>query len=223
MSQKPQSEKYARIILKSASLHRILKNQKKRYKAEQQEEQQQEYLVIPYVLTCAAYLEAKLNDSLHQHSIDRYGEDVANAMLSLGLPKKLNVLVPLMTDGQYRINKDHIVYQRLASLIQVRNSITHAKPELEEIEAANEELVPVSILFPEGPKFPRQFFTESDINLGASKRFSPLEYHDALDKLERWFFHRCPDKLRKVAMVVDRSKEPHWKAHHVTYAKRLSE
>ena len=189
----------------------------------EQEEQQREFLVVPYVLTCAAYLEAKLNDSLHRHSIERYGEDVANVMLSLGLPRKLDVLVPFMTDGQYRINKDHIVYQRLASLIQVRNSITHAKPQLEEIEAADAELVPASVLFPEGPKFPRQFFTGLDITLGAAKRFSPLEYHDALDKLERWFFHRCPDKLRKVAMVVDRSKEPQWKAQRATYAKRLSE
>lgn len=221
MSQKKPSEKYARVTFKSASLHWILEDQRKRYKAEQQE-RQLEYLVVPYVLTCAAYLEAKLNDSLHRHFIERYGEDVENVMLSLQLPKKLDVLVPFMTDGQYRINKDHIVYQRLASLIKVRNSITHAKPQLEEIEAADEDLVAASVFFPDR-KLPRQFFAGPDITLGATKQFSALEYHDALDKLEKRFFRHCPNGLKKVSLVVDRSKEPQWKAQRATYAKRLSE
>ncbi|MEO6147780.1 MAG: hypothetical protein ABIT70_12205 [Sulfuriferula sp.] len=51
-------------------------------------------LVVPYILTCAAYLEAKLNDSLFSYSIQKHGEDVAEAMISLALPKKLSVDFP---------------------------------------------------------------------------------------------------------------------------------
>ena len=60
-------------------------------------------------------------------------------------------------------------------------------------------------------KLPRQFLAGPDITLGASKTFTPLQYHEALEKLEKWFFARCPDRLSKIAMVVDRSREPGWK------------
>jgi hypothetical protein len=60
---------------------------------------------------------------------------------------------------------------------------------------------------------------EPDITLGASKTFTPLEYHEALEKLDKWFFHRFPDRLSKVAMVVDRSKEEEWEEVSTTMAK----
>ena len=130
--------------------------------------------------------------------------------MSLSLPRKLDVLVPVMTEGRYRMNKKHFVYQRLISLIRVRNAITHAKSETEEITATPEDLISVPAIFPGTAQIPHQFMDEPDITLGASKTFTPLEYHDALEKLEKWFFHRCPDKLSKVAIVVDRSKEGQW-------------
>jgi hypothetical protein len=69
---------------------------------------------------------------------------------------------------------------------------------------------------------PKQFVYDSpDITLGALKTFTPLEYHYALEKLETWFFQRCPDKLSKVAMVVDRSKEGQWKDHTTTMVKHI--
>lgn len=217
MSEKKQTKKYARVTFKSGSLQHVLNKLKAHYKAEHQPES----LVVPYVLTCAAWLESQLNESLHQFLLRRYDEDVQHALLSLQLPKKLNIIVPVLTEGRYRIKKDHFVYQRLASLIHVRNSITHAKPQREEIEAPDEDLVSVSVMFPDAPKLPRQFFTGPDITLGASKQFSPLEYHDALDKFKKYFLWRCPDKLSKIAMVIDRSKEAQWKAEHRTYGKML--
>jgi hypothetical protein len=199
MSKGKKSKKYGSLVLKSTSLRRVLDKFRNHYEVEGRPDT----LVIPYVLTCAAYLESKLNDSLFEFSVKRFGEDVATALMSLSLPGKLNILVPVLTDGRYRINKQHFVYQRLISLIRVRNSITHAKAEIEEISAE-----------PENSSFggiPRQIMKGTDITLGASKTFTPMEYDDALEKLEKWFFYRCPDKLGKVAMVVDRSKEGQWK------------
>jgi len=60
-----------------------------------------------------------------------------------------------------------------------------------------------------------------DITLGASKTFTPLEYHEALDKLEKWFFLRCPDKLAKVAMVLAREEVPQWEVVSTSLVKYL--
>ena len=204
MTKGKKSEKYGSLVFKSTSLRRVLDKLRNRYEVERQPDA----LVIPYVLTCAAYLESKLNDSLFEFSVRRFGEEVATALMSLSLQGKLNILVPVLTDGRYRINKQHFVYQRLITLVRVRNSITHAKAEIEEISAEPEDLLGFLGTYGE---IPRQRMKGPDITLGASKMFTPMQYHDALEKLEKWFFDRCPDKLGKVAMVVDRSKEGQWK------------
>ena len=208
-------KKYARRVFKSVSLGRALERFRKHY----QSEDKPALLVVPYVLTCAAYLESKLNDSLSDFGAKEYGDDVAAALTSLSLRHKLNVLVPVLTQGKYRINKDHFVYQRLVSLIRVRNSIAHAKSELEEVVAGPDDLMETPVIPFGMAQIPRQFMNDPDSTLGASERFTPLEYHEALDKLEKWFFHRFPDKLSKVAMVIARSKEKHWKPLRNTYVK----
>jgi hypothetical protein len=216
VSKEEKSRKYSFLVFKSTSLWRVLVRLRKHYKTEREPQS----LVVPYVLTCAAYLESKLNDSLLQFALEQYGRDVASALMSLSLPNKLDVLVPVLTKGRYGINKEHFVYQRLSSLIRARNSITHAKSEVKEVEAAPEDLLDIPILNSGMTKMPRQFMDEPDITLGASKTFTPLEFHDALSKLERWFFYRCPDRLAKIAMVVARPKEEQWPATTM-YAKFL--
>ncbi len=207
MGESLKSQKYARLVFKSTSLGRVLAKLRKHYEGEHESAS----LVIPYVLTCAAYLESKLNDSLLEFALKRYGDAVADALMSLSLPRKLNVLVPVLTEGRYRINTKHLVYQRLISLIRVRNSITHAKSEIEEITAASEDLMNVPIICSGMAQIPRQFLDLPDITLGASRTFTPLQYNEALEKLEKYFFHRCPDRLSKVTLVIDRSKEEQWK------------
>ena len=214
-----EKKKYARITFKSTSLWRVLEKLREHYKSEHKPKT----LVVPYVLTCATYLESKLNDSLLEFSIERYGDDMTTALMRLTLTNKLNVIVPILTDGRYRINKEHFVYQRLVSLIRVRNSISHAKSEIEELEAGSEDLIksivhPLAII-----QIPRQFINEPDITLGASKAFTPLQYHDALDKLEKWFFGRYPDRLSKVEMVIDRSNEGKWEQTTKTLVKYFDE
>ena len=40
--------------------------------------------------------------------------------------------------------------------------------------------------------------------MGATKTYTPVEYHDAIEKLEKWFFRRYPDRLSKVEMLIER-------------------
>jgi hypothetical protein len=220
MDSQSTSKQFARLEIKSTPLGHVLSKFREHYTSLDAPDT----LVVPYILTCAAYLEAKLNDSLFGYSLKNHGQDVADALVTLSLPKKLSVLVPLLTDGSYSINKQHFVYQRLVSLIRVRNTLAHAKSELETVTAEEHELVTVPLLFSAPEKIPQKFAETNgiglDLTLGASATFTPLEYHEALEKLNKWFFNRCPDRLSKVAMVVAHPKG-HWKENHVTFVKYL--
>lgn len=214
------SKKFARIDIKSTPLEHVLTKLREHYILLNSPDT----LVIPYVLTCAAYLEAKLNDSLFGYSLRSHGQDVADAMVTLSLPKKLGILVPVLTDGNYSINKQHFVYQRLISLIRVRNTLTHAKSELKTVSNEEQEQVSVPQLFSSPEYIPKKLAEMQsiglDLTLGASTTFTPLEYHEALEKLNKWFFNRCPDRLSKVAMVTAHPKG-HWEENHVTFIKYL--
>lgn len=220
MSAQSTSKQFALIEIKSTPLGHVLNKFREHYISLDAPEA----LVIPYVLTCAAYLEAKLNDALFCHSLKTHGQEVADAMVTLSLPKKLGVLVSVLTEGNFSINKQHFVYQRLMSLIRVRNSLAHAKSELETATAEEHQLVTVPILFSSPEKIPRRLVERQnsglDLTLGASTTFTPLEYHEALEKLNKWFFNRSPDRLSKVQMVVAHPKG-HWKDNHSTLVKYL--
>jgi hypothetical protein len=207
-------------LIKSTQLGRALSKLGDLYR----EKGEPEFLVIPYVLTCAAFLEARLNDAFLDLET-QFGEPFADAMQSLSMPKKLVCLVPALTSGEYEINKDHFVYQRLVSLIRIRNTIAHAKSETREIEVVETDMTtPVSFQSVGPVRVPHGFFThipEGDETLGASKTFSPGEYHDALNKLEKWFFLRCPDRLSKIEMVKVRDKSAEWNEVSTVFEKEL--
>ena len=203
--------KFARITFASTPLGQVLVKMRERFEADSD----RDTLVVPYVITCAAYLEAKLNDSLFHHTLGKFGEEVAGAFISLALPKKLLIVVPVLTEGRYSINKQHFVYERLASLIRVRNSISHAKAEFQELageHAEDAELDGMPLIFLTEAQRQRrlQNIPEIDFTMGAAKTFSPPEYHEALEKFEKWFFQRCPARLSKVAMVVH-EEHGHWR------------
>ena len=219
MAKKRKAEKpktHARLVFKSTQLWRILEKLKDQY----EKRERPKYLDIPFILTCAAYLESRLNDSLHDAN-QQYGEEFALALMSLSLRNKLKILVPLLTNGKYIINTDHFVYKRLTSLISIRNRLAHAKPELEELSAAPEDLIDIFVIGVGLVKTPKQFMGEPDITLGACKQFSPTQYLEALEKLQKWFFLRYPDKLNKVAMVVARSGKGGWKEELAHFSKDI--
>ena len=127
-------KKYTFHHHKHAIYERILKALRKEYLAGGEPER----LSVPYVLMCATALEARLNDELHGYSSSIWGDDykpLADAFMSMSFRGKLNALVPILTNNKYRMNQNHIVYRRLASLITMRNLLAHPKPSVEEYEA----------------------------------------------------------------------------------------
>jgi hypothetical protein len=200
MVAKPAKKKYRFHHYKHANYQLILDAVRKEYLSEGEHK----HLAVPYVLMCATTLEARLNDELHGYASKIWGDDyksIADAYLSMSFRGKLTAVVPFLTNNKYRINQKHIVYQRLASLITVRNLLVHPEPTVEKFEI-RELPEDKRLPFPY-PQLPREIFEKlDDLTMGATKKYTPVEYHDAIKKFERWFFNRYPDRLSKVSMVV---------------------
>jgi hypothetical protein len=132
-------EKYSLHHYKHANCSRILAGIRKEYILKEKPY----YLAVPYVLMCATTLEARLNDALYDHAFHTWGEKykaIADAYLSMSFRGKLNSLVPILTNDKYRISQEHFVYQRLASLISVRNLLAHLKPTIEKLNTLKTNL-----------------------------------------------------------------------------------
>jgi len=189
------AKRFARIAFKSPNLRSNLRDYRQLFI----DKGEPTVLVIPYVLACAACLEATLNDKLFDFAFSRFGKEVSDGLMSLSLPQKLESIVPLLTDGAYRFEKGHWVYRRLRSLISVRNAITHSKPKWEETVANEDDMIEIPLITSGVVKVPRIFCPWAAT---ANNIPSPIEFHEALEKFDKWFFRRCPDKLHKVEMVV---------------------
>lgn len=178
---------------------RILNGFRKYY----EKAEHKECLVVPYVVTCAAALEATMNDKLIEYAHGRWGDDptLAQSLLSMSMRGKLNALVPLLTDHRFQFSRTHFVYRRLNSLISVRNILVHPKP-FEKKFPISDQVHPLGYPILDG-------YVEAaeDMTLGAIEKFNPLEYHEALEKLDKWFFRRLPDHISKVAMLVANSRQ----------------
>jgi len=199
MPTKTRKKKYDFLQYKYSNYIRVLEALRKQYISEGEPKR----LAVPYILMCATTLEARLNDELCSHAMQLWDDSyksIADVYLSMTFRNKLNALVPFLTNNKYRINQDHFVYQRLASLISVRNLLAHPKPIVRKIE--EDELAGFKT-WPPLPKLPPGVFEAlSDLTMGATKTYTPIEYHDAIEKLNKWFFSRYPDRLSKIAMVV---------------------
>lgn len=84
---------------------------------------------IPFVLTCAASLEAVLNDHLVNASFQQFGalnyKILADAYLSMTFRGRLTAIVPLLTKGRFIIRTESKVYTALCKLIKLRNELVH--------------------------------------------------------------------------------------------------
>ncbi|WP_146177601.1 hypothetical protein [Glaciimonas sp. PCH181] len=202
------------LRMKSAPLIRALDKMRVRYIAEGEPED----LIVPYILCCAMALEAKLNDKLLLHLNERWegaSTLLIEAYQSMSFRGKLNVIVPLLSGDKFRINTEHWVYRQLVSLISVRNILAHAKSkeEAEEVEF-------FTSIFWEKRALPKDA-TDIEILIGKKQIDGPLKYHEAFDKLDKWFFRRCPERLKHVEMVIPQREAVDKMDRTFVYAKNL--
>ena len=189
----------------SVKFERMLNIFRETYRASKQ----QDALTVPYVVMCAAALEAILNDALLEHAAEKWGneqKDYGNSLLAMSFRNKLDLLPPLLTSHKYRFDKENWVYQRLGALISARNNLVHPKPQQHEFPITR---IPHPV-FGGGPNFPvfpdEYYAVVDDLKMGADSRYTPLEYHEALEKLDKWFLRRLPDGIAKIAMLAPNAK-----------------
>ncbi len=195
-SNKSKARRTIRVsLLAWPRLSRILDGLRKHY----EKVTDKDCLVVPFVVTCAVALEARLNDELVNYAHSKWDWDepaLAQSLLTMNLRSKLNALVPLLTEHRFQFNRNHFVYRRLNSLISVRNALVHPKP-FEHDFPVSHEVHPLGY-----PVLDGYVEVADDLTLGKVREFGPLEYHEALEKLDKWFFKRLPDHISKVAMLV---------------------
>lgn len=88
-----------------------------------------DFLVVPFILTLCAWLEANLNDWLIVDTFAKHGprqyKPLAEGYTGTSLAKKLRVAVAVLTDNTFQLRDNSPVVQKLSELIAVRNKITH--------------------------------------------------------------------------------------------------
>ncbi len=88
-----------------------------------------DFLVVPFILTLCAGLEANLNDWLIVDTFAKHGPEqykpLAEGYTGSSFAKKLRILVAVLTDNTFQLREDSPVVQQLDKLIAARNKITH--------------------------------------------------------------------------------------------------
>lgn len=99
--------------------------------------------IIPFLITCAAAIEALLNDAIIVECRHRFPRKdikrISSAHLGMSLSGKLDNLGWLLTDNEFITNNESAIYQQLKFIIKKRNEIMHRKEFHKEVKVADIE------------------------------------------------------------------------------------
>lgn len=148
--------------------------------------------VIPFIITCAAALECLFNDNIIAHTFETFGEDnykrYTDGLIAMGLRRKLDYIIPLLSENKYTLKSTTNTYQQLAKLISVRNRIMHAKSSVEEYEILEFEKgeIPKIVI-----SAPAEHFTQVslfNISINEAKKFfeALLNFYSVIENFSEW-------------------------------------
>jgi hypothetical protein len=136
--------------------------------------------LIPFVLTCAAALECMLNDAIIEHTSHIFGLEnyrrFADTLITIPLRGKLDYIIPLASNYKFLIRQESATYQQLASLISIRNKLTHNKTFPYELETEEPEKIMEMAL-------PRKFEEQLEPNINVDYCYSSLRALKNLAKI----------------------------------------
>lgn len=93
------------------------------------ESDESDFLIVPFILTLCASLEANLNDWLIIDTFSKHGAEnyrvLVEGYTGVSFAKKLRLVVPVLTDNTFQLREDSATVQLLINLISARNKITH--------------------------------------------------------------------------------------------------
>jgi hypothetical protein len=89
------------------------------------------YLLVPFIFSLCAFLEAILNDFLIINALVTHGpaeyKSIAEGYIGISFAKKLRITVAVLSDNVFQLREDSQTVQELNRLISVRNKLTHAQ------------------------------------------------------------------------------------------------
>lgn len=138
------SDKKTRIYLHIRMAPKYFAALRKMELSIKQEKALDDKLFIPFVITCAAALEAMLNDCLIKHAFENFDAEnyrkIAEALVSINLRGKLDSIVSLVSYNKFMIKKDSRNYQQLIRIISLRNFLMHGKSFLNQYNVSIRDL-----------------------------------------------------------------------------------
>lgn len=164
-------------------------------------------LLVPFILTCAAALEAMLNDEIISWAQETFSNEsykrMADAHLSMSLRGKLEYIVPLQTHNSYVLRTNSAEYKTLSSLIARRNALIHSKSFFHfnqvDVKSDSEELQvnPLNLeTLKKLPSAPSDPFHEVTVE-------ECLSYYRALEAFEtKFLYHLDDDSVTENDMIM---------------------
>jgi hypothetical protein len=146
-----------------------------------------------------------LNDALTNYVRETWREDgasIGQAYFSMSFRGKLELVPTLLTHNKYRLNHDDEYVKRLHALISARNLLVHPKPSSHEVDGVPHPMYGENVFFP-GAEY-RDLV--EDFTFGAKHEYTPEQFYEALEKLEKWFFRRLHGNISKVRLLRARSE-----------------
>lgn len=154
-------------------------------------------LLVPFILTCAAALEAMLNDEIISWAQETFSSEsykrIADAHLSMTLRGKLEYIVPLMTNNSYILRTNSVEYKTLSGLITRRNELMHGKAYFQfnqvdlDDDAEDQQIKTLNIdTLKKLPSSPSDPFHEVTVE-------ECLSYYAALEAFETKFLYHLDD------------------------------
>jgi hypothetical protein len=98
--------------------------------AEIKSDPEKEYLIPSFIICLCLGIESVINDAFIDFFHRKMGKDYkdcAKPFIFMRIDEKLSVLIPLVSNYEYQLNKDHVDLKKLLALFEFRNHLTHVK------------------------------------------------------------------------------------------------
>jgi hypothetical protein len=144
---------------------------------------EKEYLIPSFIICLCLGIESVINDAFIDFFHRKMGKeykDCVKPFIFMRLDEKLSVLIPLVSDYEYQLNKDYVDLKKLLVLVEFRNHLTHVKHHWHDATVVRDEtgIIDVVLNNPRSVDF-YSGFHEKEITLAELKI-----HRELFDKIE---------------------------------------
>jgi hypothetical protein len=125
-----QSHKKQKLPVKSYSGWKYARESADFLLGEIENDPEKEYLIPSFIICLCLGIESVINDAFIDFFHRKMGKDYKDCVkpfIYMRLDEKLSALIPLVSNYEYQLNKDHTDLKKLLALVEFRNHLTHVK------------------------------------------------------------------------------------------------